>query len=193
MGDIVYPPPDFYPPGIDCYACTPALYESGAWPSVLYATFTGMSPCAGHPHPPNDHHFQIRQTLDGCIFTSYATYAGSDYYVQLNLSTSELYIVRESPIYGAVFFAQEAPCSLIFPTNLNTCPLHAAEGGSAIVTPTPTPLTSYLCGSCHFLPWQNTRSESQQVAMDHELVRLANKADHSCCHFYIDREDIPAL
>jgi len=191
MGEKVYPPPDFYPPGPDCYACTPTLYESGTWPSRLYATFTGISPCPLYSDPPNDHVFQLKCGVAGCGYTCRETYAGSTYYVSLNLVISQLYLIREAPIAGSVFYDEQPMCSLIFPSNMLACPPHAAEGGSAIVTATPTPLLSYLCGSCHLTPWNLTLAEQKQVAMDHTLVRLANKQDHTCVYVYIDDEDLP--
>lgn len=204
MGDKVYPPPDHFPPGIDCYACTPGTFQSGHWPSVLWATFTGITTCPGYAPVPNNHPFRIYQSPGACTYSGRESYAGSSWYVSLDLThstprsrstaiVSQLYLYCEGPIMGTYFFGTEDMCSLTFPTNLLSCLADAGQGGSALLELTPTPLTSYLCGQCHFLPWQNTRSEHQLVAMDHSVVRLANKADHSRALFYIDREDIPAL
>ena len=190
MGHKIYPPPDYYPPGIDCYGCTPTLYESGSWPSRLYAFFTEMTACPGHAPPPNNHFFQLVQSGSGCIFSTIETIGSQRYYCQLNIASAQLYLIREKPLPGSIFMCNTNPCSLIFPTNEYSCPMHAAEGGSAIITDSPTPLTSYLCGSCHLTPHQSTWSETQLVAIDHALIRLANLNGKTCIYVYLDQEDI---
>lgn len=202
MGNPVYPPPSEFPPGKDCYACTPTLYQSGKWPSVLWATFYELARCIGHAHPPNGHHFLLHQSVGGCDYTTTESYAGFTYYVQLKLETASLLLVNEDELYGDIFYAVEDPCTLIFPTNLLFCPLNAAELGGGIIRESPTPLASFLCSSYGLLPWgqfeslkkivaTRTRFESQPVAMDHTLIRLASRRDKSCIHVYIDDEDIP--
>lgn len=191
MGDLIYPPSGTYPIGLDCPACTPALYPSGGWPSVLYAKFSGMIHCWGSPYAPNGHFFELYQTDPPCNFHTHEQYNHEHYYVRLDLSIAQLWLQLPDLWPGDVFFGPAAPCSLSFPTNLCTCPANAARLGSAFVTPSPTPLPSYLCGQCHLLPWQGTRSEEHDVAMDHTLVRLANKADKSCIYVYFDDEDFP--
>lgn len=202
MGDKVYPPPSEFPPGLDCETCTPALYESGKWPSILYATFTGMSPCEFYPDPPNGHPFLLSQKVNPCIFSTLELYGGTNYYCHLLLATGELRLINEDLAYGGLFWGTGEPCSLYFPENLLTCPGQGAEGGSAVVCETPTPLTSLLCSRYGLIPWGSftrnpgkprylTRSESQNVAMDHTLVRLARLSDHSRVYVYIDDEDLP--
>lgn len=202
MGDIVYPPPSEFPPGVDCELCTPELYGPGTWPSILYAIFYDISPCPYFPEPPNAHPFRLHQSVTGCIYTTTETYAGTKYYSHLLLETAELRLNNEDLPHGGLFYGQAAPCSFEFPDNLLHCPVQGGEGGFGFICETPTPLTSLLCSDYSMLPWGHftpssirpyytTRSEARKVAMDHTLVRLANKSDHSRIHVYIDDEDLP--
>ncbi|MBA7703903.1 hypothetical protein ES703_112700 [subsurface metagenome] len=120
----------------------------------------------------------------------------------MKLADGELRLINEDRAYAGLFWGTGEPCSFYFPENLLTCPGQGAEGGSAVICESPTPLTSLLCSDYGLMPWGSfdpktgkprrlTRSESQKVAMDHTLVRLANKADHSRIHVYIDDEDLP--
>jgi len=202
MGEKVYPPPSEFPPGEDCPACTPALYESGKWPSVLYATFNDMSPCPFKPDPPNGHPFLLYQKVNPCIFYTFEEYGGTTYYCHLLLATGELRLINEDIPFGGLFWGAGEPCPFFFAEYILTCPGQAAESGFAVIQESPTPLTSLLCSDYGLMPWGSfdpktgqprrlTRSESQKVAMDHTLVRLANKTDHSRIHIYIDDEDLP--
>lgn len=202
MGDIIYPPPSEFPPGEDCVTCTPTLYPADGWPSILYAIFTGVTPCAGRPPIPNDHPFMLHQTANPCEYLFQGMYAGYELWILLELQLARLRWNNLDEPPGGIFYGLADQCTLDFPTNLYTCPVEIAESGSARIVETPTPLTSLLCSDYSLMPWgkfehgsielvHQTRSESQPVAMDHELVRLANKRDHSCCYFYIDREDLP--
>lgn len=202
MGEIIYPPPSEFPPGEDCYACTPALYPSGKWPSILYATFTGITPCPGSPPVPNDHPFLLRQTPNPCEYLHQSVYAAYEFWILFEVTYARLRFNNLDEPPGGIFYGTAAPCTFIFPTNLYTCPVQIAEGGSAIIQETPTPLTSLLSSDYALIPTayapatplsspHNTRSEQQLVAMDHKLVRLANKRDHSCLYVYIDEEDLP--
>lgn len=202
MGDIIYPPPESYPPGNDCGACTPALFESGHWPQLLYVKFTGMSPCTGFATPPNNHWFTLVQTPSPCRYQVLSYFYGYEWWLDLELLIARLRLWNQDQPGGITFWGTADPCSLIFPTNIATCPANNAEGGSALVTAEPTPLTSLLCSSYGLMPWGHyespakiaqlrTRTESQEVAVDHTLVRLANRADKSCVYVYIDDEDLP--
>jgi len=202
MGDKVYPPPHEVPRGVDCFACTPGAYHSGQWPSILYATFTGITACPGYPDPPNNHHFKLTQSPAGCDYDCHEKVGPNSWFVSLELShanpppqippiVSQIYLYCEDPILGTFFLGWEAMCTMIFPLNLLGCLMDAGEGGSAIVQETPTPIRSYLCGQCHLLPHLTTLSERQIVALDHSLVRLANKQGKSCIYVYFDDEDLP--
>lgn len=192
MGTPVPPPAGSYPVGIDCPPCTPALYASGAWPLHMYATFHDIIASPGYPPAPNNYTFKLTQGAIACTWGADVTLSGSTWTVMLTLSWSYIWLYRASPPAGYYFYCDLAPCTLYFPFNTNIDPPDAGTGGRAIVRPTPAALPSLLTGPYGFMPWNPTMFEQQSVAMDHELVRLANKSDHSCCYFYIDREDLPA-
>lgn len=202
MGDIVYPPPSEFPPGTDCDLCTPALYAPGNWPSILYATFYGMAPCEFYPEPPNGHPFLLYQRVNPCLYSTIELYAGTHYYCHFKLADGELRLINEDLPYGGLFWGTGEPCSFDFPENLLTCPSQGAEGGTGQLSETPTPLASLLCSSYGLMPWGRnkslreiaalrTRTESQDVAMDHTLIRLANRRDKSRLYVYFDDEDLP--
>lgn len=202
MGDIVYPPPSEFPPGEDCVTCTPTLYPADAWPSILYAIFTGVTPCAGRPPIPNDHPFMLHQTANPCEYLFHGMYAGYELWILLELQLARLRWNNLDEPPGGIFYGLADQCTLEFPTNLYECPIEIAESGSARIVETPTPLTSLLCSTYGLMPWSfqdrktnsptdRTHTEQQHVAVDHHLVRMANRRDHSRIHIYIDDEDLP--
>lgn len=191
MGTEIPPPPGDLPPGTDCPTCTPAVYASGHWPKFLYATFVDMVACSGFPPPPNGHPFRLEQTISPCIYEVLVTYQAYLWWIQLELVTARLRLWNQDVPGGVTFWGTADPCSLVFPTNIASCPTNNAEGGSAVIQQSYSPLASLLTGDYSFMPRIKTLYEEQQVAMDHTLIRLARKVDHTCVYFYIDDEDLP--
>jgi len=191
MGTRVPPKPPYYEIGVDCPTCTPSLYKTGEWPRYMYATFYDITPCPGHPAPPNGYTFKIAQQDLVCEWRANLTLSGVTYRIWLDLSDSYLMLHELTPTYRLYFHGESTPCKTYFPTNLSYCPTWSGFGGRAIVRPTPAAIPSILTGHYNFMPWQQTMFELQKVAVDHTLCRLARKQDHTRCYFYIDDEDLP--
>lgn len=191
MGTKIPPPPTDFPPGEDCGACTPAVYASGHWPKYLYATFFELVACPGFSEPPNGHPFRLVQTFNPCEYQALLTYRGLEYWTLLELTIARLRIWNQDEGGGITFWGVADPCSLFFPTNIASCPANNAEGGSAVIQESYSPLASLLTGDYSMMPRVKTLYEQAHVAMDHTLIRLANAADKSCIYIYIDDEDLP--
>lgn len=192
MGTKIPPPPGDFPAGEDCPACTPGVFPSGGWPKYLYVTFSGMTACPGFSPAPNGYPFRLEQTFAPCEYQLLHEYQGSEWWIHLELTLSRLRLWNQDEPGGITFWGTADPCSLAFPTNIASCPANNAEGGSAIVQVTYAPLASLLVGPYGFMSRSTTLFEQADVGLDHTLIRLADKTDHSRCYFYVDREDLPA-
>lgn len=191
MGTPAPPPPETYPKGSDCSVCTPALYKTGEWPLYMFITFHDIVACPGYEPPPNNYTFKCKQGDILCTWGGTFPLGDITYDVLLDLSYSFLWLYRGTSPAAYYFWASADPCTTYFPINANSCPGDAGHLGRGVVRPTPSHILRVLTGQYHIMPWKGTMAEINSVAMDHRLVRLANKSDHSRIYVYLDYEDLP--
>jgi len=184
----------FIPPGqgVDCPTCTPALYPTGEWPNALYVTFSGIIPCSGFPDPPNGHHFRLVQTIFPCIFTFNGVLNNVSLSVALLLAPALCWLHRNEPPIGMYFYSSASPCSELYNVNSNTCPPDAGTGGQAFVgTPNLEP-SQKVAQTYGFTPLPGGHAEVLPCGMDHAIVGLVNRRDHTRVRILQDLEELPA-
>lgn len=184
----------FIPPGqgVDCPTCTPALFAAGEWPNAVYVTFSGIVPCSGFPDPPNGVHFRLVQTIFPCIFTFNGIHNNASLSVALLLAPALLWLHRNEPPIGMYFYSSAAPCSELYAVNTNTCPPDAGTGGQGLVgTPALDP-PQKVAQTYGFTPLPGGQSVITDVAIDHAVLTLRQRTDHTVIQILFDHEELPA-
>jgi len=187
-------PPPFIPPGqgVDCPTCTPALFPTGEWPNALYVTFSGITACSRFPDPPNGHHFRLVQTTFPCVFTFNGIHNNVSYSASLLLAPALCWLHRNDTPIGMYFYSIAPPCSLLYDSPSGTCPGSAGAGGQALVgTPALDP-PQKVAQTYGFTPLPAGQSQIADVAIDHAVLTLRQRSDHTRILMLFDHEALPA-
>lgn len=186
--------PPFIPPGqgVDCPTCTPALFTAGNWPNALYVTFSGITPCSGFPDPPNGVHFRLVQTTFPCIFTFNGIHHSVSYSAALLLAPALCWLHRNDTPIGMYFYSTASPCSELYAANSNTCPPDAGTGGQALVGTPKLDHAQIIAQNYGFTPLPGGQARYRDTGMDHALLTLRQRTDHTSIQILFDHEELPA-
>lgn len=192
MGDPIIPIPPV-PPGGDCPACTPDPWPAGTTPSELRIVFHALSPCAGHPEPPNDIPIHCSQNpFVPCYFSGFITFSGVIWLAEINLSISSVYLTIVDPYVSTAFASVGTPCSPGPYANSTLCPLDAAQGGYANILGIVPGVVTLLADTYNIQPDPASLYDIVESATpDHVCVRLTGRTSPGSVLIDVDTTAIP--